>query len=388
MSDEVAGERRDALVNRPRTLDARVQRVLAIGLVLAVGAAFLFWYYTRLASAQAVAPPRDAQALSADSVLPKLAVPVVAARAQPAAVDGEVADANADVEAGEGEADDGEQVEGTQVDATQPPVPDVPRVRATPSVSVTGTGATAVAAGGERPAPVLIRPSVESAAPIGASEIASPSRARGALAESLVPTVTEGVAATLGPAPSFWLPKGAFLDCTLETAIDSTLAGFATCVTAADTYGADGRVVLLPRGSKLIGEVGSAIRQGAARVAVLWIEARTPEGVLVPLASPGTDADGRAGVPGHVDTHFDERFGAAILLSLLDAGTQALAASQQQAGTVVVSPDGSRQVVAEILKDTIGIPPTVNVPRGARVQVLVARDLDFASVYALRARGG
>src|SRR2546430_6076762 len=53
------------------------------------------------------------------------------------------------------------------------------------------------------------------------------------------------------------LPRGAFIDCTLETAIDSTLPGMTTCIVAADTFGADGKVVLLERGTKLVGETRS-----------------------------------------------------------------------------------------------------------------------------------
>ena len=88
------------------------------------------------------------------------------------------------------------------------------------------------------------------------------------------------------PTQRLLLPKGAFLDCTLETAIDSTLPGMTTCVLATDTFSADGTVVLLERGTKLVGETRGQVRQGAARLFVLWTEARTPRGVVVPLASP------------------------------------------------------------------------------------------------------
>src|SRR5204863_4888562 len=110
-----------------------------------------------------------------------------------------------------------------------------------------------------------------------------------ALNALLRPTVTPVVAASILPTRRFLLAKGAFIDCTLETAIDSTLPGMTTCITATDTFSADGTVVLLERGSKLIGETRGEVQQGAPRVLVLWTEARTPTGVVVPLASPGTD---------------------------------------------------------------------------------------------------
>jgi type IV secretion system protein VirB10 len=200
----------------------------------------------------------------------------------------------------------------------------------------------------------------------------------------LAPSVVAAVQARVLPTLRLLMPKGAFLDCTLETAIDSTLPGMTTCVLATDTFGADGSVVLLERGTKFIGETRGQVRQGAARIFVLWTEARTPTGVVVPLASPGTDELGRSGLPGEVDRHFWDRFGAAILVSVIDGGIQTAVQSQREdGGTVIVSPSASRDVMTEVLKSTMDIPPSVTKANGDRIQVLVARDLDFRSVYEL-----
>jgi type IV secretion system protein VirB10 len=155
-------------------------------------------------------------------------------------------------------------------------------------------------------------------------------------------------------------------------------------VLATDSFSADGSVVLLERGTKLVGETRGQVRQGAARLFVLWTEARTPTGVIVPLASPGTDELGRSGLPGEVDRHFWDRFGAAILVSVINGGVQAAVQSKSNGGTVIVDPSTSRDVMTEVLKSTIDIPPTVTKANGDRIQVLVARDLDFRSVYELR----
>jgi len=188
------------------------------------------------------------------------------------------------------------------------------------------------------------------------------------------------------PTQRLLLPKGAFLDCTLETAIDSTLPGMTTCVLATDTFSVDGSVVLLDRGSKLVGETRGEVHQGSARIFVLWTEARTPAGIIVPLASPGTDELGRSGLPGEVDRHFWDRFGAAILVSMIDGGIQAAVQSRSSnGGTVIYNPTATTDVTTEVLKSTISIPPTVRKANGDRIQVFVARDLDFRSVYELRA---
>lgn len=216
----------------------------------------------------------------------------------------------------------------------------------------------------------------------GSIPVSEGAAAPGELTKLLLPVVTPAVAAQVLPTRTLLLPKGAFIDCTLETAIDSTLPGMTTCITATDTFGADGQVVLLERGSKLVGETRGEVAQASSRVFVLWTEARTPTGVVIPLASPGTDELGRSGLPGTVNRHFFERFGAALLISVIDAGAQAAAA--QRSGAVIYSPTTSQDVMSEVLKDTLRIPPTIVKSQGDRIQVLVARDLDFRSVYELR----
>jgi len=199
--------------------------------------------------------------------------------------------------------------------------------------------------------------------------------------------VTPARAQTL-PTQQFLLPKGAFIDCTLETAIDSTLPGMTTCVTATDTFGVDGKVVLLERGSKLVGETRGEVQNGSARVFVLWTEARPPTGVLVPLDSPGTDELGRSGLPGEVNHHFWDRFGAALLISVIDGAVQAgVQSSSHGNGAIIYNPSASQDALTDVLKGTINIAPTVVKHQGDRIQILVARDLDFRPVYELHAAG-
>jgi type IV secretory pathway VirB10-like protein len=207
----------------------------------------------------------------------------------------------------------------------------------------------------------------------------------GELNRLLQPTATPAVSARLLPTRRFLLPKGAFVDCTLETAIDSTYPGLTTCITATDTFSADGTVVLLERGTKLVGESQAQIQQGSARIYVLWDEARTPTGVIVPLSSPGTDELGRTGLPGEVNRHFWQRFGAAILVTVIDGAVQAgVQAASSSNGATIVNPAGSTEIATEVLKSTVAIPATITKSQGDRIQVLVARDIDFRGVYELK----
>ncbi|HUA23838.1 MAG TPA: type IV secretion system protein VirB10 [Steroidobacteraceae bacterium] len=207
-----------------------------------------------------------------------------------------------------------------------------------------------------------------------------------ALQALLRPSVLSATGAQVLPTRRLLLPKGTFIDCTLETAIESTLPGMTTCITATDTFGADGTVVLLERGTKLIGETRGQVQQGEVRVFVVWTEARTPSGIVVRLDSPGTDALGRSGLDGRVNRHFWQRFGAAMLVSTIDGVVQSEVQSSSRGGTVVLDPTASEDVLTDILRSTVNIPPTIRVRNGARIQVLVARDVDFRSVYELEPR--
>jgi len=392
-ADSIAGERGKAAVARSfASLQSRVHNALALGVVLLVGGGFLAWYYHGIAEtrAQAAHPAKPAAARGEMKLPPLGAAP--AQRKTPPQVplleEGSPA-ATALLE--------GQNAEGAQSSAsTLPPqpapaAPERLRRLGSPVLvqAVVGYGAVTVDGGGasapESRAAGSHEPDGPRAgqAPAGTAA-AAPAAPASPLAAMLHPTVLPATSAGVLPDRRWLLPKGAFIDCTLETAIDSTLPGMTSCITATDVWSADGSVVLMERGTKLVGETRGGIAQGQRRLFVLWSEARTPAGVAITLASPGTDAVGRAGVTGEVDTHFAERFGAAILISLLDAGAAAIVAAQNQGGnSVVVSTQGSQDVVSEVLRQTVSIPPTISVPQGERLQVLVARDVSFDQVYAL-----
>jgi type IV secretion system protein VirB10 len=370
----VAGERGIGSINRTRSLQSRVTNVLAMTLIGGLGVTFLGWYYVRTFSAagesRKAAEGSTQTKAQAEMVLPPLgpvdAVPRPAGH--PEWLDEEAL----------GE----EPPEGIPEAWTRPAVDGPPQEIKSPAdlelARKLGGAAFLSYAESVRGAPG----SMTQGPPPGLVGAGVAPNNSGALEGLLRPTATPAVAARVLPTQRLLLPKGAFIDCTLETAIDSTLPGMTTCVTATDTFGADGSTVLIERGSKLVGETQGEVRQGMARLFVLWSEARTPTGVVIALASPGTDALGRSGLAGKVNRHFFERFGAAMLISVIDGAVQS-AAQSSDGSTVIYNPTTSSDVVTEVLRSTVNIPPTVTVKHGSRVQVLVARDLDFRSVYRL-----
>jgi type IV secretion system protein VirB10 len=177
------------------------------------------------------------------------------------------------------------------------------------------------------------------------------------------------------------VPQGAVIAATLETAINSDLPGSVRAVVSRDVRSFDGSRVLIPRGSKLIGQYKSAAAVGQTRAFVVWSRIISPTGVSIDVGSPATDRLGRGGLDGEVDDHFFRRFGAAILLSVINAGLTAAANSSHDNTTLVIaSPTQANQVAAIALQKQIDIPETIKVAQGVPVQVFVARDLDFAGV--------
>jgi type IV secretion system protein VirB10 len=153
-------------------------------------------------------------------------------------------------------------------------------------------------------------------------------------------------------------------------------------VVSRDVRSFDGSRVLVPRGSKLIGQYKSAAAVGQTRAFVVWTRIITPTGVSIDVGSPATDRLGRGGLEGEVDSHFFKRFGSAILLSVISAGTTALANGSGGNNTTLVigSATQANQVASIALQKQIDIPDTIKVAQGVPVQVSVARDLDFSAV--------
>jgi type IV secretory pathway VirB10-like protein len=181
------------------------------------------------------------------------------------------------------------------------------------------------------------------------------------------------------------VPQGAVIPAVLETAINSDLPGFTRAVVSRDVMNFDGKTVLIPRGSRLIGQYKSGVAMGASRVFVIWTRVIRPDGVSVQIGSPGTDALGRGGMGGDVDRRFFQRFGGSILLSVLNVGLQGLVNAGRDGDQIFIgSPAAASNVASEALSKDGGIPPTIKTPQGAPVRIFVARDLDFSGVAKLK----
>ena len=208
----------------------------------------------------------------------------------------------------------------------------------------------------------------------------------GLSAENKAPDLTSQVSSMTTPVsvasvisnPSLTLSKGTVIECILETRVDTTVPGMTSCIIPQNVYSMNGRVLLIEKGTKAIGEYQGSV----------WSELRTPEGVAVNISSPTADALGGAGVGGYVDHHWWRRFGSALMFSMVsDAFKFGMTKAEKSSNTSVrydTTEDGMNEIIKEAMRQSGNIPPTLIKNPGERVSIFVARDVDFSKVYNLK----
>lgn len=187
------------------------------------------------------------------------------------------------------------------------------------------------------------------------------------------------------------LLKGTTIPCVLKTKVDSTYQGFTICQVTKDVYSANGKVLLIERGSSVFGEQNIQMTQGKARVSILWGRIETPKNVSINLDSPATGQLGEMGVNARVNNHFWKRFGGAIMLSVIqDAFEIGRSHLEKQSDgdttTITNTTNTAESMMEEVLKNTVNIPPTATINQGTVINIMVARDVDFNSIYGLQRR--
>lgn len=172
--------------------------------------------------------------------------------------------------------------------------------------------------------------------------------------------------------PATTVTQGTLIPAVLETAIDTDVPGYVRAIVSADVRSFDGKRTLIPRSSRLIGQYKSGLTAGQKRAYVIWSRLIRPDGVSVNLGSPAIAFGGETGLPGKVNTHFFERFGSAMLLSVV-GGLSTLATN----GSSVVIGGGQSAAAAAVQQSgTVG--PTIRVRQGEPIRVFTAKDLDFS----------
>jgi len=185
----------------------------------------------------------------------------------------------------------------------------------------------------------------------------------------------------------------------LLSAMESELPGTIIAQVSQDVYDTPtGNYLLIPQGSRLVGEYSNAIQYGQARIFVAWQRIIYPDGSALDIgAMPGADEQGEAGFNDQVNNHFVRLFGSALLMSAITAG---VTYSQQQgqgqnnnfngnqaprAGDVLSQALGQQlgAATASLLERNLSIAPTLKIRPGYRFNILVVKDLTFDRPYVV-----
>ncbi|AUW32542.1 TrbI/VirB10 family protein [Acidithiobacillus caldus] len=191
------------------------------------------------------------------------------------------------------------------------------------------------------------------------------------------------------------LLQGTVIPGILTTGIKSDIPGQVTAVVPHPVYNSlNGAYVLIPAGSRLIGQYAASSAMGQTRVNVAWTRIEFPNGTYIQLSKmPGTAPDGYAGFHDLVNNHTWTIFKNALLLSLIDVGMAVASPTSTSTNTTGVTgnqalQDGEQalaqtfgQAEAQLFQRYINIAPTLTIRPGYAFNVVVTKDLVFPGPY-------
>ena len=182
------------------------------------------------------------------------------------------------------------------------------------------------------------------------------------------------------PASPFVVQAGAVIPAALMTGLRSDLPGQVTAQVTENVYdGPTGRTLLIPQGSRLIGQYDAQTSFGQSRALLVWNRLIMPNGRSIVLErQPGADPSGYAGLEDEVDNHWGQILRAAFVSTLLSIGSQAGAGDDEDQLIQALrrgSSDGVSQVGRQLVGRSLDIRPTITIRPGFPVRVIVTRDL-------------
>ena len=186
---------------------------------------------------------------------------------------------------------------------------------------------------------------------------------------------------------AFAVTQGTVIPAVLLSKINSDLPGPILGRVSENIFDSKtGKNLIIPQGSKLIGEYNSNVSFGQSRAQVVWTRVIFPNTESVDLGRmPGTDKQGTSGHKGQVDQHWDQVAAGIVFSTLLSAGV-AMAQPPNGAAGQAISPQQQlsqslaqnvNQVGAKIADRSLGIQPTITVESGTRISVFVMKDLEL-----------
>lgn len=182
------------------------------------------------------------------------------------------------------------------------------------------------------------------------------------------------------PTSPYVVQAGTVIPGALVSGIRSDLPGQVTAQVTETVYDSPtGRFLLIPQGSRLIGQYDSQVAFGQSRVLLVWTRLILPNGRSIVLErQPGADTAGMSGLEDDVDYHWDAIFKAALVSTLLSVGSEAGTSDNANDLTQAIRRGASEsvnQAGQQIVGRNLNIQPTLTIRPGDPVRVIVNRDL-------------
>ncbi len=194
------------------------------------------------------------------------------------------------------------------------------------------------------------------------------------------PVAASAASAHAAPGKTYMLLEGAILETILVNRLDGGFAGPVECLLSTDVFSNDRQHLLVPAGSKLLGETRKVNTFGQARLAVVFHRLLMPDGYSVSLDGfTGLNQTGDTGLRDQVDNHYLRIFGVSLAIGALGAVAEGGTAGALTANGADLMRQGfaqsTAQSSAQILDKFLNIMPTVTIREGHRVKVYLAGDL-------------
>lgn len=175
------------------------------------------------------------------------------------------------------------------------------------------------------------------------------------------------------------LQAGSVIPAALITGIRSDLPGLVTAQVTQNVYDSPtGRILLIPQGSRLIGDYDADVAFGQSRVLLAWNRLILPDGRSIVLErQPASDPRGFAGLQDGTDYHWGGVLKAALVSTLLGAGAEFGSGSDSSLTRALRrgTQDSINRAGEQIVSRELGVKPTITIRPGFHVRVLVTRDL-------------
>lgn len=180
---------------------------------------------------------------------------------------------------------------------------------------------------------------------------------------------------------------GTIIPAILINGINSELEGVAIAQVSQNVWDSThGEHVLIPQGTKLIGDFKSDIKEGQSRVGVSWNRLQFPDGKTLALTNMvGSDQAGYTGFSDMVNNHYKKKFGSATLLSIISGlGSMFAADNENQTSGEAFTNQLAQQygtVGSSMIEKNLEIPPTIIIRPGYRFNVIVTQDFALKPYY-------